>query len=129
MDFWTLYALSRLDGIKGIFTGCLAFWVIFVVICGIVLFATWCDGSRRQQGAVEENVKNKWFKMLCWAIIPTIFFIILTILTPTFKQALVFAGVDYISNNERVAENVDKTLQVFESIVDKKLKALEEVTE
>lgn len=122
MSFWTLYWLSRLDGLKGL---SIAFAVMLgASIC--VVFFVWSITKEPYLSKREERVHKQILKWL-YLIIPIFMLsIVSSVLTPTFKQALTFMGIDYVTHNERVLENTDKAIDVFEAYIDKKLNQLEE---
>lgn len=117
MSFWTLYWLSRLDGFKELL-------VFFSVVGGIILavsviFFFLADGGSNDK---EEVTVHRISRLGMCVFIP-VFIISISgqVLIPTFKQALMFMGIDYVTHNERVLENTDKAIDVFEAYIDQKL--------
>lgn len=123
MSFWTLYWLSRLDGIK-------EFSIALAVVsgtCFVVMMFMWFFTKGPYMGQMEKKIHEGIPKTFYFIIPIFILSLLVSILTPTYKQALAFMGIDYVTHNERVIENTDKALDVFESYIDQKLNQMKEV--
>lgn len=127
MTFLELYLLSRLDGLQVLFrVGAVVSVAIFVVCCFIV-FCKWLDAYREAEEAkIKKVVRNGLPKLAILLGIPMLICVLGSVATPSFKEALTFLGVDYATHNERIGNNVDKTMQVFENFIDAKLKQVKE---
>ena len=117
MSFWTLYWLSRLDMViqLGVGMTIMGFIAIVFAVLGITF------------GKIhEEKEVLRVSKIVLYAAIPIVVIgVLVQGLVPTYKQALTFMGVDYVTHNERVLENTDKAIDVFESYIDQKLNQLQ----
>ena len=120
MSFWTLYWLSRLDGLKYFFL--VGGWIAVAMLgFGIIVLCATSDPYFEGEKIARKLVKKSFKSVLLVSIVG----IFIGTMVPTFKEAIVFMGIDYVTHNERVLENTDKAIDVFESYIDQKLNQLQ----
>lgn len=116
-----LYWITRLDILHR--------WLIFFsVICGAVLFASILAYfiNRSEYNMLGKNSDKEWMtfcsKIFKITMPSFILLAILTILTPTTKQALLIYGIgntiDYIKNNETAKQLPDKCINALDAWVE-----------
>ena len=123
-----LYWITRLDAIDAIFTTVMVVGLIAVAIYSIVYYVNngqaIYENSRGRESSAEEyrGYANTCLKGLRYSIPITLISIILFILTPTTKQAMLIYGVggtiDYLKENPTARQLPDKCIQALDKWVD-----------
>ena len=102
MSMWFVYFLIKLDSLGNLFTATTIFIGLVLFVSGIVW--VWCSeqpttaGEEKTRKFVEKHIMKKFYAILF------VFFLTLTTLLPTTKQAIVIYALPKIANNEQVKE-------------------------
>lgn len=123
-----LYWITRLDAIDTLFTIAMVIGLIAVAIFSIVYYVNngqaIYENSRGRESYSEEyrGYANTCLKGLRYSIPITLISLILFVLTPTTKQAMLIYGVggtiDYLKENPTARQLPDKCIKALDKWVD-----------
>lgn len=102
----TVYWITRLDAIQGVATGAAIVGVLLGTVFYVAGNAAWSNfdyGKERQETEQRNNESRKRFRRMGVRIACAgVFFTIVSVLTPSTKQAVAIAVIPAIANNEDV---------------------------
>ena len=103
-----IYWITRLDAIQGLLFILSLLSILVVIVC----FIRW----------VDDDIKNGKTKHFVISVFVSLFLLIVLVLTPSTKDAIMIWGVggtiDYIKSNETAKQLPDKCIQALDKFVD-----------
>ena len=107
MDMWTLYWLTRIEGLGAFFEACAA-----IAGTGLVLWAFFW---------ITEFGMEEAFRPKAWLAGAFVFFLLLSVLTPSNKDLAIIFGGHYAINNEEMQKMPTKAAKVVNRFMDEYL--------